>query len=190
MKKALLAFFVFFCGCTAGAPLGNGGGENGDGNGEANGGGSPLPPIEIAIDFEDLNDGDTVTNQYGPDVIFSAESGYHVEVLDIASQAGAGPKFVCTRPDGGGNCGAQEVYLDFSAPLSSLTFHIPPAGVQSSAGNLAFVDGDGEVLETLALLEGDNVFDEIVEGCRAVHLVDQTDAVGIGLDDFEIVLQP
>jgi hypothetical protein len=177
---------LFLIGCTSGGPLGGGNGENGNGNGDA----SPLPPIDVTIDFEDLADGETVTNQYGPEVVFSAEPGYHVEVIEYASQAGAGPRFICIRPDGGGNCGAREFYLEFSASLSLLEFLIPAPGVQSSAGNLAFVDSAGEVLETLALQEGTNLFDDIPEGCVAVHFVDQTDAAGIGVDDIVIRLQP
>jgi hypothetical protein len=153
-------------------------------------GGSVLPPIHASIDFEDLSDGETVTDQYGPEVIFSSEPGFHVEVLTFASQAGAAPNFICTRPDGGGNCGAHEVTLAFSAPLSSLSLFIPGVGVQSSAGRLAFLDADDDVLETRDLVESDNVFSDPPAGTRAVRFVDQTDGGGIGIDDFVITLQP
>lgn len=151
---------------------------------------STMPPVTVQIDFEDLSDGDTVTNQYGPNVIFSAETGYHVEVLTLAAQAGAAPNFICIRPDGGGNCAAREFTLTFSAPLSSLAFFVPAVGVQSSAGRLAFLDADNVVLETRAIAEDANLFADPPAGTRAVRFVEQTDRAGIGVDDFAITLQP
>lgn len=151
---------------------------------------SVLPGVTVEIDFEDLSDGDAVTNQYGPNVIFSAETGYHVEVLTLAAQAGAAPNFICIRPDGGGNCAAREFTLTFSAPLSSLAFFVPAVGVQSNAGRLAFLDEGNVVLETRAIAEDANLFADPPAGTRAVRFVEQTDRAGIGVDDFAITLQP
>lgn len=151
---------------------------------------STMPPVTVQIDFEDLSNRDVVTNQYGPEVIFSAETGYHVEVLTLASQAGAAPNFICIRPDGGGNCAAREFTLAFSAPLSSLAFFVPAVSVQSSAGRLAFLDADNVVLGTRAIAEDANLFADPPAGTRAVRFVEQTDRAGISVDDIAITLQP
>lgn len=165
-------------------------GSSSGSNNTSSSSGSSSPPIEVSIDFEDLEDGDTVTDQYGPDVIFAAEAGYHVEVLEYASQAGAEPNFICIRPDGGGNCAPREFWLEFSAPLASLSLFIPAAGVQSSAGRLAFLDADQEVLDVRDLGEDDNDFLDPPAGTRAVRFVEQTDGAGIGVDDIVVTLQP
>lgn len=150
----------------------------------------PLPPITVRIDFEDRMARDIVTDQYGPEVIFSGETGYHAEVLTLAAQAGAAPNFICIRPNGGGNCTAREFTLAFSAPLASIAFFVPAVGVQSSAGNLAFLDAANVVLETRPIAEDANLFANPPQGTRSVRFVDQTDRAGIGVDDFVITLQP
>jgi hypothetical protein len=95
--------------------------------------------VPVIIHFDALSNMTVVTNQYaGLGVTFSSTGGFVNYVTTQAQYNGTPPNFLCTGPVGGGiNCSAETI-LDFSTPVSGLTFQA--LGVNDVSSDVAHID--------------------------------------------------
>ena len=145
----------------------------------------------ITINFDNLSDGNVVTNQYAAqDAIFSSSAGNVNYITAQASYLSTPPNFICTGPVNSTiNCTA-DTYVMFATPVSGLTFD--GLGINNTQANVAQVDvytngvfnstiiipgaGQGFSPETIDL----SAFTNVTE----IHIYNITDAAGIGWDTF------
>jgi hypothetical protein len=145
------------------------------------------PASAVTINFDNLGPGVQVTNQY-PGVVFSSQAGSNI--LTTAQNIGSSlPNFICSAKVGGSiNC-VDDVYLDFTTPVSGLSF------LSVGDNNVGDV-GDVRVFAGATLLGTVNI---VVDGVFATpHLINLnafsgitrieiagiTDGGGLGYDDF------
>jgi hypothetical protein len=79
---------------------------------------SPIASAQVLIDFEGLPIGTVVTNQF-PEVSFSSSAG---NVNSVTGPFIASGQFICTGPAGGAVTCIEDTYMDFTLPVSDLTF--------------------------------------------------------------------
>lgn len=145
----------------------------------------------ITINFDNLNDGDVVTNQYAAqDAIFSSSAGNVNFITAQASYLSTPPNFICTGPSGGTiNCTA-DTYVMFGTPVSGLTFD--GLGINNTQANVAQVDvyTDGVFNSTVIIPGAAQGFDpehidlSAFADVTEIHIYNITDAAGIGWDTF------
>jgi hypothetical protein len=145
----------------------------------------------IAIDFDALATGVVVTNQYA-DATFSAPAGF--ANWTVALNAGTSqPNVIMTGPAGGGSDGLEDTYVDFPAPVASLTFRgVGIDGTGAVASVNVFVNG---ALTNTVSIEGvGDPTTPVRVDLTAFHNVTRieiggiTDAGGIAWDDFDFCL--
>jgi len=142
------------------------------------------------IDFEDFGNvgisGPSVTNQYAG-VLFSSTGG---QTNQVSSQPGIGfgTNFICTGT-GAINC-TGETLLDFSAPVSGLSFW---AVGSDNAGDTARVDvftnnvfAGTQVITTNGVFHTPNFVDlTSFSDVTRIRIYGITDGGGLGWDNFE-----
>jgi hypothetical protein len=139
------------------------------------------------IDFDSLNNGDIVTNQF-PEATFSSNPGFELQVT--AQNLGSSlPNFICTAVVASGIDCVQDVFVAFTNPVSGLTFL--GTGV-NNAGVVALVDifVNGSLAATLDVVGFANPFAPVLVDASAfsnvtgITIRNVTDLAGIGWDDF------
>ena len=143
------------------------------------------------INFDNLNNGDVVTNQYSAlDAIFSSSAGNVNFVTTQPSYNGTPPNFICTGPANGSIDCVEDTYVTFATPVSGLTFQ--GLGTNNTQANVAQVDvyTNGVFNSTIIIpgaAQGYNpelidlsAFTNVTE----IHIYDIADAAGIGWDTF------
>jgi len=139
------------------------------------------------IDFDELTDGDVVTNQF-QEATFSSSAG-NVNSVAASAFTHTPPNFICTGPAGGSiNC-VEDTFVDFTNAVDSLTFWaIGVCGVGTVAEVNVFV---GDVFDTTVDIVGlgDQFTPFMVDlssfsNVTRIELVNITDGGGIGWDTF------
>ena len=139
------------------------------------------------IDFDELTDGDVVTNQF-QEATFSSSAG-NVNSVAATAFTHTPPNFICTGPAGGSiNC-VEDTFVDFTNAVDSLTFWaIGVCGVGTVAEVNVFV---GDVFDTTVDIVGlgDQLTPFMVDlssfsNVTRIELVNITDLFGIGWDTF------
>jgi len=142
----------------------------------------------VVIDFDELFDGDVLTNQF-PEATFSSSAG-NVNVItaqpDIAHTP---PNFICTGPAGGSiNC-VEDTFVDFTNAVDSLTFWAIGVGDVGTVAEVNVFVGD--VFDTTVDIVGlgDQFTPFMVDlssfsNVTRIELVNITDGAGIGWDTF------
>jgi hypothetical protein len=145
----------------------------------------------VVIDFDDLNNGDIVTNQY-PEATFSAETGYENQIT-AQSLGSSLPNFICTAPIGGGIDCVHETYVDFTQAVNGLSFLA--VGVNDS-GIVAKVDvfennaysATVDVIGDATPFTPDPVDLSAYSAVTRIEIHTITDTAGIGWDDFRFTI--
>jgi hypothetical protein len=142
-------------------------------------------PLTV-INFADLADGTVVTDQY-PSATFSSTSG-NVNYVSDQEEYNT-PSFICTGPaDGSMNCSADTI-VNFTSPVSDLTFdgvgindtgQVAEAEVFDSSGLIATVPIIGHAGGYTAELEDLSAYSDVT----SIDLTDITDGGGIGWTNF------
>ncbi len=147
---------------------------------------------QVDINFDDLPQGGTtgvpVTNQY-PSATFSSISGYVNYVSTQPSLTSSPPNFICTGPVGGAIDCAHDTIVDFTTPVSGLTFDA--IGVNDT-GTVANIDvfGTTGLLATVPVVGRASVSTPELQDLSSysnvtrIRIYNITDAAGIGWDDF------
>jgi len=147
-----------------------------------------MPAAANVINFDNLGNGVVVTNQYSG-VTFSSSSGSVVLTTAQAASFGTStPNFICSGVGFSINC-SDPVFLDFTAPVSGLSFLavgdndkgvIGTASVFAGASLLGSVDiiGDGAPFDAPILVD--------LTGFSGITRLEitTTDLAGLGYDDF------
>src|SRR5205823_349128 len=99
------------------------------GSGSSSGKGATSAPLQqtvsaqqVAINFDDLSDGTVVTKQYAS-ARFSSSAGNVNYVTAQSAYNGSKPNFLCTGPAGAAISCTADTIVDFTAPVSRLTFN-------------------------------------------------------------------
>jgi hypothetical protein len=187
----------------AGPPLGDAGGEVDDGawdssaDGAPDSGGSAFSDAEggaidagydqVTINFDDLPNAATVTNQYGAHASFSSEAG-HFNTTQARSEPGSSPPNYLCASQSAGVCGFNyATYVDFARPVGMLSFHA--IGVQTAHAKFGQVRVSyaGGTVDVDMVNPSANSY--VVVDLSMYDLVNRieitnTDPAGIGLDDF------
>jgi hypothetical protein len=141
----------------------------------------------VVINFDSIAAGTTITNQF-PEVTFSSTPGNHIQVVFFPGDTSP-PNIICSASDVGGlNC-MQDILLDFTNPVSGLTFL--SAG-DDGTGILAQVDVFGAglaLLGTADILGNPAAPNPVVDlsafsGVTRIVIRDIDDPAGLGFDDF------
>jgi hypothetical protein len=146
------------------------------------------PAQATVVDFDDLSNGDVVTNQYaGLGVTFSSSAG--AQVLATAQNLGSSlPNFICSGRGGQINC-VDDVYVDFASAISGLTFLSIGANNVGDVGDVRVFAG-AILLGTVDIMaDGTPFTPDLVDlgaflGITRIEIVGVTDAAGLGFDDF------
>lgn len=140
----------------------------------------------VTIDFEAFNDGDLI-NTIG-NATFTSNS--NVEIYNFSSLANSG---VNTIARSGGNFDG-DLFVDFSTPVSSLSFFSGADDNTQQASINVFTDG---VFSTTVGLVGDGDstttdFQDLTSfvDVTRIEIVDVTDAGGLLYDDFSYTVDP
>jgi hypothetical protein len=145
----------------------------------------------ITINFDNLNDGDVVTNQYAAqDAIFSSTAGNVNYITAQASYLSTPPNFICSGPANSGIDCVEDTYVMFATPVSDLTFD--GLGINNTQANVAQVDVyTNGVLNSTIIIPGagqgfspENIDLSAFTNVTEIHIYDITDAAGIGWDTF------
>jgi len=141
------------------------------------------------INFDDLADGNVITNQYAG-VVFSSTPGNVNYVTTQPSYNGTPPSFLCTGPVGGGiNCTAETI-MTFSSGVSGLTFQ--GMGINDVKSNVAQVDVFVNSIfnSTITIAGNAQGFNPVLVDLSAfsnltkIRIYNITDGGGIGWDTF------
>lgn len=146
----------------------------------------------VVINFDDLPQGGitgvVVTNQY-PQATFSSTSGFVNYVTTQSQYNGTPPNFICTGPIGGSiNC-TEPTIVNFTSPVSDLTFQ--GMGVNDT-GVVAQVDVyvSGVFAQTVNIMGAAQGFNPDLVDLSAfsnvteINIHNITDGGGIGWDTF------
>jgi hypothetical protein len=155
---------------------------------------APAAAADVLIDFEDLGLAQSVTNQYAAQgVTFSTVSAGGA-VSNAATFFtlfnGAFTQMVTNTTDGGGQIANRRRFmvLDFSGPVSNLSFDYNNIGGLFSANNFRAFDGQGNLLETRAPTEASNFAFEAIAftstGISQLRLEAPSDTWVFGLDNL------
>lgn len=140
------------------------------------------------ITFDDLSAGTSVTNQY-PEVTFSASFGQNTVLANAGATSGG--HILCTTL-----C-IQDTYLDFTAPVSQLTFWAIAANAvgQTAFFNVYTTSGFEGTVPLISSGGSPNnefvdltAFNDIVRVEIVDILDDQTNENGIGWDTFRFIV--
>jgi len=143
----------------------------------------------VVIDFSALSPGTAATNQY-PTATFSSIAGEENRVLnDFNFGANSTPNYICTATVGGELDCSSPVYVDFTSPVSGLTFYAlgddalgTPASVDVYSGaNLLgtvpiIVDGNFNTVQLVNLTAYSSV--------TRIEISANTDINGLAYDTF------
>jgi len=141
------------------------------------------------INFQNLVDGNVITNQYAG-VVFSSTAGNVNFVTTQGSYNGTPPNFLCTGPVGGGiNCTAETI-MTFSSGVSGLTFQ--GMGINDVSSNVAQVDVfvNSVFNSTITIAGNSEGFNPVLVNLAAfsnvtkIRIYNITDGGGIGWDTF------
>jgi hypothetical protein len=145
----------------------------------------------ITINFDNLSDGNVVTNQYAAqDAIFSSSAGNVNYITAQSSYLSTPPNFICTGPINSTISCAADTYVTFATPVSGLTFD--GLGINNTQANVAQVDvyTDG-VFNSTVLIPGagqgfspENIDLSAFTDVTEIRIYNITDAAGIGWDTF------
>ncbi len=140
----------------------------------------------IVIDFDSLTVGTIVTTQFS-EVTFSGTGALPAHVLSFAVSGNSSPNVIASGDSLAD--GSKDTFLDFTLPVSNLSFVIVGDGSSGSAGMLDIyvnsifdttlsltVDGVGSSADLIDLTSFINV--------TRIEMYDITDPAGIGYDDF------
>ncbi len=140
----------------------------------------------VVIDFDSLADGTLVTNQFS-EVTFSGTGALPAYVLGFSAIGNSSPNVMASGDVYGD--GSRDTYLNFTLPVSNLSFLIVGDNSSGRAGlldvyvnglfasTLSFmVDGDGGTADLMDLTG----FNDITR----IEMYSITDIAGIGYDDF------
>lgn len=141
---------------------------------------------QTVINFANLANGTVVTNQY-PGVTFSSTPG---NVNYVSDQSGYDtPSFICTGPAGGGIDCTADTIVDFTSPVSGLTFdaagvndtgQVAEVKVYGASGLIATVPVIGDAGGFTAQLVDLSTYSDIT----SIDITDITDGAGIGWTNF------
>ena len=145
-------------------------------------------PVVTIIDFDELADGDVVTNQF-PGATFSSSAGNVNLVTTLPNIAHTPPNIICTGPMGGIiNC-VEDTFVDFTNAVESLTFWAIAVNLSGTVAEVNVFVGD--VFDTTVDIVGlgDPFTPFMVDlssfsNVTRIELVNITDQGGIGWDTF------
>jgi len=142
----------------------------------------------VEINFDNLNDGDVVTNQYAG-VTFSSTQGNVNYVTNQPDYHSTPPNFLCSGPANGGIDCMEETFLKFDSPVNGLNFD--GMGV-NDVGVVGLIDvfTNGVFNSTVQVIGNAQGFDpdhidlSAFANITEIRLYDITDEAGIGWDTF------
>lgn len=147
----------------------------------------PASAVSVVINFDDLDDSTVVTNQY-PEAIFSSETG--IVNLTTAQDLGSSqPNFICTALTQSGIDCVHETIVDFTSPVSNLTF-LEIGDDDEGANALIDVFVNGLFSATVnAVGDADPFLPNLVDlsafsNVTRIRIHGITDNNGLGWDDF------
>lgn len=148
----------------------------------------PLPKSfkPITINFDDLQEGDGITDQYAKYVRFSSDPGCNGEATAAAGAASSPPFFLLTYH----SCSTghkASVFLDFSKPIERFRFMAVGVDYKSRVLTVRLIDSAGVVVSKDVLGSGWHTsvdLSAIATQIRRVEIVEIDDAGGLGFDDF------
>lgn len=143
----------------------------------------------VVVNFDNLNNGDVITNQYAG-VTFSSTSGNVNYVTTQSQYLSTPPNFLCTGPANSSIDCAEETFMNFSSPVSNLNFD--GMGV-NDVGVVALVDvwTNGVFNSTVQVIGNaqgfapDHVDLSGFSNITEIRIYNITDAAGIGWDTFQ-----
>lgn len=154
------------------------------------------PARAVTIDFDTLPNFTVLSSQY-PEVTFSSEPGFVPIAFGLATLLGTSPPQVLAviTADLSTPALAREVVLDFTAPVSGLTFNV--AGVHNT-GTIAQMDlfQNGAYSTTVNMIGASNMFTPLFVDLAAfdnltrLRFYNITDTLGIAYDDFSFRVAP
>lgn len=139
----------------------------------------------VVIDFDDVGDGVEITNQYAG-AVFSSQAGSRI--LTTAQSLGSStPNFICSATTSI-NC-VDDVYVDFTTPVSGLTFVAVGDNNVGDVGDVR-VFGGATLLGTVDIITDSNFFTpHLLDltaflGITRIEIANISDGGGLGFDDF------
>lgn len=145
----------------------------------------------VVINFDGLANGTVVTNQF-PEATFSSTAGF-VNRITAQSLGSSLPNFICTGPAGGGIDCTHETIVDFTNPVSSLTF-LEVGDNNSGVNALVDVFVNGVFTSTVGAVGDGNVLLPNPVDLSAFNNINRirihsiTDLAGLGWDDFSFTV--
>ncbi len=151
--------------------------------------------VRLTVDFDQLAPGIVVTDQL-PLVSFATDPGFEVQTtaVDLGSSL---PNIICTVPLGVGATCVNRLVVDFSPPVSGLSFTaLGLKNVMAAAQIDIFENG---VFSFTVSIPGPSlapavppftVFLPFVSNITRIEIYNIDDAAGIGWDDFSFVFEP
>ncbi len=142
----------------------------------------------VEVNFDNLQDGDVVTNQYAG-VTFSSTPGNVNYVTMQPDYHSTPPNFLCSGPANAGIDCMEETFLKFDSPVNNLNFDA--MGV-NDVGVVALIDvfTNGVFNSTVQVIGNSQGFDpdhidlSAFSNITEIRLYDITDSAGIGWDTF------
>jgi hypothetical protein len=143
----------------------------------------------VVVNFDNLNNGDVITNQYAG-VTFSSTSGNVNYVTTQAQYQSTPPNFLCTGPTNSSIDCAEETFMNFSSPVSNLNFD--GMGV-NDVGVVALIDvfTNGVFNSTVQVIGNSQGFapDHVdlsgFSNITEIRIYNITDFAGIGWDTLQ-----
>jgi hypothetical protein len=143
----------------------------------------------VVVNFDNLNNGDVITNQYAG-VTFSSTSGNVNYVTTQSQYLSTPPNFLCTGPVNSSIDCAEETIMNFSSPVNNLNFDA--MGV-NDIGVVALIDvwtngafnSTVQVIGNAQLFNPDHVDLSGFSNITEIRIYNITDAAGIGWDTFQ-----
>lgn len=148
-----------------------------------------VPALATVINFDNLSNGDVVTNQYAG-VVFSSTTGFVNFVTTQPAYQSTPPNFICSGPAGGSIDCAHETILTFSSAANGLSFDA--LGINDVSANVAQVDVfTNGVFNSTVIIPGnaqgfapEHIDLSAFAGVTKIRIYNITDAAGIGWDTF------
>lgn len=147
----------------------------------------PASAVTVVINFDDLNDGTVVTDQY-PEATFSSQTGF-VNLTSAQQLGSSQPNFICTGTTQSSIECQHETIVDFTSPVSNLTF-LEIGDDNEGANALIDVFVNGIFAQTVeAVGDGNPFLPNLVSltefsNVTRIRIHSITDAAGLGWDDF------
>jgi hypothetical protein len=144
----------------------------------------------VEVNFDDLQNGDVVTNQYAG-VVFSSTQGNVNFITTQAQYQSTPPNFICTGPAGGGIDCMQETIVTFTGgPVNNLNFDglgVNDVGVEALID--VFTNGVfNSTVQVIGNSQGfspDHVDLSAFANITSIRIYDIVDSAGIGWDTFQ-----